>query len=54
LRETPKAKWYQGWLELNSNNENKISYIEIYDWLRKELRYGKNPLGYMGDPQPSS
>lgn len=35
-------KWYQG-------------DIEIYNWLRQELRYGNNPHGCkMGDPQPSS
>lgn len=32
--------WYQG-------------DIEIYDWLRQELKYGKNPYR-LGDPQPSS
>jgi hypothetical protein len=40
LRGTPKAKRYQG-------------DIEIYDWLRQELKYGKNPYR-LGDPQPSS
>lgn len=34
-------KWYQG-------------DIEIYHWLRTELRYGDNPHEYMDNQQPSS
>lgn len=33
------SKWYQ-------------THIEIYEWLRNKLRYGKNPSG-LGNPQPS-
>lgn len=36
------------------NNYGYQSHIEIYDWLRNELKYGKNPCRYMDNQQPSS
>jgi hypothetical protein len=36
------------------NNYGYQSCIEIYDWLRNELKYGNNPCRYMDNQQPSS
>lgn len=36
------------------DNYGYQGYIEIYDWLRNELKYGKNPCRYMDNQQPSS
>lgn len=48
-------KWYQdeSKLCLDTGIKNNPG-IEIYHWLRKELRYGNNPHGYMDNQQPSS
>lgn len=46
-------KWYQDESK-KSDTVNDNTVIEIYHWLRKELRYGKNPHGYMDNQQPSS
>ena len=45
-------KWYQNQSELDAKDNTLV--IEIYDWLRKELRYGKNPPDNMDNQQPRS
>lgn len=48
-------KIHLGIIKIHQEKINKFWYqgdIEIYDWLRQELKYGKNPYR-LGDPQPS-